>query len=205
MSHPARSRLVVLVSGAGTNLQALLDAMTDPTYPAEVVAVGADRADTGGVARAQQAGLPTFVLRVQDFVSRADWDVALASAVGQYEPDLVVSAGFLKLAGEAFLRRFGGRYVNTHPSLLPAFPGMRSAQDALDYGVKVAGATLFVVDDGIDTGPILGQAVVGVRDDDDAPALHERIKTVERTLLVDVVGRMARDGWTINGRKVTIP
>ena len=205
MTHPARSRLVVLVSGAGTNLQALLDAMADPTYPAEVVAVGADRADTGGVARAEQAGLPTFELRLQDFAARADWDRALASAVAQYEPDLVVSAGFLKLAGEAFLQRFAGHYVNTHPSLLPSFPGMRGAQDALDYGVKVAGCTLFVVDDGVDTGPILGQAVVDVRDDDDASTLHERIKTVERSLLVDVVSRMARDGWTINGRKVTIP
>ena len=205
MTHPARSRLVVLVSGAGTNLQALLDAMADPTYPAEVVAVGADRADTGGVARAQQTGLPTFELRVQDFGSREDWDAALAAAVAAYEPDIVVSAGFLKLAGELFLQRFAGRYVNTHPSLLPSFPGMRGPQDALDHGVKIAGCTLFVVDDGVDTGPILGQAVVDVRDDDDASTLHERIKTVERTLLVDVVGRMARDGWTIIGRKVTIP
>jgi phosphoribosylglycinamide formyltransferase-1 len=205
VTHPARSRLVVLVSGAGTNLQALLDATADPTYPAEVVAVGADRAGTGGVARARQAGLPTFELRVQDFASRADWDAALTDVVAAYEPDIVVSAGFLKLAGEVFLQRFTGRYVNTHPSLLPSFPGMSGAHDALDYGVKVAGCTLFVVDAGVDTGPILGQAVVGVRDDDDASTLHERIKTVERTLLVDVVGRMARDGWTINGRKVTIP
>jgi phosphoribosylglycinamide formyltransferase-1 len=205
VTHPARSRLVVLVSGAGTNLQALLDAMADPAYPAEVVAVGADRADTGGVTRAQQAGLPTFERRVQDFATRADWDAALADAVAAYEPDIVVSAGFLKLAGVRFLQRFAGRYVNTHPSLLPSFPGMSGPQDALDHGVKVAGCTLFVVDAGVDTGPILGQAVVDVRDDDDASTLHERIKTVERTLLVDVVGRMARDGWTINGRKVTIP
>lgn len=205
MTHPGRARLVVLVSGTGTNLQALLDAMGDPSYPAEVVAVGADRTGTGAIARAERAGLPTFVLPLSDFAERADWDSALAAAVASYEPDLVVSAGFLKLAGRTFLDRFAGRYVNTHPALLPSFPGMHGAQDALDYGVKVTGATLFVVDEGIDTGPILGQAVVDVRDDDDVTTLHERIKTVERTLLVDVVGRMARDGWTINGRKVTIP
>lgn len=205
MTHPRRARVVVLVSGAGTTLQALLDAMTDPSYPAEVVAVGADRPGTGGVKRAEQAGVPTFVVPVRDFASREEWDAALAATVAGYDPDLVVSAGFLKLVGRTFLDRFGGKYVNSHPALLPSFPGMHGPQDALDYGVKVTGATVFVVDEGVDTGPILGQAVVDVRADDDVATLHERIKTVERTLLVDVVGRMARDGWTINGRKVTIP
>jgi phosphoribosylglycinamide formyltransferase-1 len=196
---------VVLVSGSGTNLQALLDASADPAYPAEVVAVGADRRDILALERAEQAGVPTFVLRVPDFATREEWDVAFTEATAAYEPDLVVSAGFMKLAGSAFLERFDGRYVNTHPALLPSFPGMHGAADALDYGVKVTGCTLFVVDAGIDTGPILAQAVVEVLDDDSVETLHERIKTAERELLVDVVGRMARDGWTVTGRKASIP
>jgi phosphoribosylglycinamide formyltransferase-1 len=201
----ARTRLVVLVSGSGTNLQALLDAASDPTYPAEVVAVGADRDGILALERAEKAGVPTFVLRVPDFMTREEWDAAFTAATAAYEPDLVVSAGFMKLAGATFLERFDGRYVNTHPALLPSFPGMHGAADALDYGVKVTGCTLFVVDAGIDTGPILAQAVVDVLDDDSVESLHERIKSAERELLVDVVGRMARDGWTVTGRKASIP
>ena len=204
-SRSARTRLVVLVSGSGTNLQALLDAAADPAYPAEVVAVGADRDGILALDRAENAGIPTYVLRVGDFATREEWDAAFTEATATHEPDLVVSAGFMKLAGPAFLGRFGGRYVNTHPALLPSFPGMHGAADALAYGVKVTGCTLFVVDDGVDTGPILAQAVVDVRDDDDVESLHERIKTAERELLVDVVGRMARDGWTVTGRKASIP
>jgi len=201
----ARLRLVVLVSGSGTNLQALLDACADPAYPAEIVAVGADRDGIAALDRAAARGVTTFVLRVPDFATREEWDAAFADATAAYSPDLVVSAGFMKLAGAAFLDRFAGRYVNTHPALLPSFPGMHGAADALDYGVKVTGCTLFVVDAGVDTGPILAQAVVDVRDDDDVESLHERIKTAERELLVDVVGRMARDGWTVTGRKASIP
>ncbi len=199
------ARLVVLVSGTGTNLQALLDACADPAYGAEVVAVGADRSGIEGLARAERAGVATFVRRVADCPDRATWDRELAELVGAYEPDLVVSAGFLKLAGPAFLERFGGRYVNTHPALLPSFPGMHGAADALAHGVKVTGATLFMVDAGIDTGAIIAQRAVEVADDDDADSLHERIKVVERAMLVDVVGRMARDGWTVHDRRVTIP
>jgi phosphoribosylglycinamide formyltransferase-1 len=199
------ARLVVLVSGAGTNLQALLDATADPAYGARVVAVGADRAGIEGLARAERAGVPTFVLRVSDFADRAAWDDAVTGQVASYEPDLVVSAGFMKLVGPAFVARFGGRFVNTHPALLPSFPGMHGAADALAYGVKVTGATLFVVDEGVDTGAIIAQRAVDVADDDDVESLHERIKTVEREMLVDVVGRMSRDGWTINDRRVTIP
>ncbi|MBI1378420.1 MAG: phosphoribosylglycinamide formyltransferase [Frankiales bacterium] len=207
MPDPARARLrlVVLVSGEGTNLQALLDACASPDYPAEVVAVGADRDGILALERARRAGVPTFVLRVSDFASRAEWDAAFAEATAAHDPGLVVSAGFMKLAGPAFLERFAGRYVNTHPALLPSFPGMHGAADALAHGVKVTGCTLFVVDAGVDTGPILAQAAVEVRDDDDVESLHERIKTAERALLVDVVGRMARDGWTVTGRKATIP
>jgi phosphoribosylglycinamide formyltransferase-1 len=199
------ARLVVLVSGAGTNLQALLDACADPAFGARVVAVGADRTGIEGLARAERAGVPTFVRRVGDAPDRTAWDREMTEQVAAHDPDLVVSAGFLKLAGPAFLERFGGRYVNTHPALLPSFPGMHGAADALAYGVKVTGATLFVVDAGVDTGAIIAQRAVEVADDDDVETLHERIKTVERAMLVDTVGRMARLGWTIRDRRVTIP
>jgi phosphoribosylglycinamide formyltransferase-1 len=199
---PPPARLVVLVSGAGTNLQALLDACADPAYGAEVVAVGADRDGIEGLARAERAGLPTFVRRVQDYPARDDWDRALAEAVGAHEPDLVVSAGFMKLVSERFLGRF--RMINTHPALLPSFPGMHGARDALDHGVKLAGATLFLVDGGVDTGPILAQVAVPVEDDDTEQSLHERIKVGEREMLVDTVGRMAREGWSVEGRRVRI-
>ncbi|WP_372729414.1 phosphoribosylglycinamide formyltransferase [Nocardioides sp.] len=202
MPIPTPARLVVLVSGSGTNLQALLDATADPAYGARVVAVGADREDIEGLRRAERAGVPTFVRRVGHFTTREHWDQALADTVAAFEPDLVVSAGFMKLVGEPFLARFGGRFVNTHPALLPAFPGTNGAGDALEYGVKVAGATLFVVDSGVDTGPILAQTVVPVEDDDTVETLHERIKVAERQMLVDAVGRMAREGFTITDRKV---
>ena len=203
MAVPAR--LVVLVSGTGTNLQALLDACADPAYGAEVVAVGADRTGTQAVRRAQDVGIATFELAVSSFEARDDWDVALTEQVAAYTPDLVISAGFLKLVGKAFLTEFGGRFVNTHNALLPSFPGIHGPRDALAYGVKVTGATLFVVDDGVDTGAIVAQVAVPVEDSDDEELLTERIKAAERAMLVDQIGRMAREGFTIEGRKVTIP
>lgn len=196
---------MVLVSGAGTNLQALLDACADPAYGARVVAVGADRPGTAAIDRAERAGLPTFVRRVADSPDRATWDRELADLVAAHDPDLVVSAGFMKLAGPAFLARFAGRYLNTHPALLPSFPGMHGAADALAYGVKVTGATVFMVDEGVDTGSIIAQRAVAVADDDTVETLHERIKVVERAMLVELVGAMAREGWTIHDRRVTIP
>ena len=196
------ARVVVLVSGAGTNLQALLDACCDPSYGAEVVAVGADRDGAQGLERARRAGLPTFVHRVKDFGSREDWDAALAESVAGHRPELVVLAGFMKLVGTAMLDRFGGRCVNTHPALSPSFPGTRAPAEALEYGVKVTGATLFVVDAGVDTGPIVAQIAVPVLDDDDMATLHERIKLAERRMLVESLGRMAREGFTITDRKV---
>ena len=199
---PAPARLVVLVSGAGTNLHALLDAGRDPEYGARVVAVGAHRDGTRALERAGAEGVPTFVERVSDHPDRAAWDAALTGAVAQHRPDLVVLAGFMKLVGPAFLGAFGGRCVNTHPALSPAFPGMHAPADALAYGVKVTGATLFLVDAGVDTGPIVAQTAVPVADDDDEASLHERIKVVERTMLVDAVGRMARHGFSLDGRKV---
>ena len=203
-SEAAPARLVVLVSGAGTNLQALLDAAADPADGAVVVAVGADRDGIEGLTRAERAGLPTFVHRVKDFPDRAAWDRALTASVAEHRPDLVISAGFMKLVGSAFLAEFGGRFVNTHPALSPAFPGMHGAADALAYGVKVTGCTIFFVDDGVDTGPIVAQAAVGVEDDDTPDSLHERVKVVERALLVDTIGAMARRGFTINDRLVRL-
>ena len=196
------ARLVVLVSGTGTNLQAILDAASDPAYGAEVVAVGADREGIEGLARAERAGVPTFVHRVKDFPDRAGWDRALTQTCRDHQPDLVVLAGFMKLVGADFLAEFEGRCVNTHPALSPAFPGMHGPADALAYGVKVTGATLFVVDAGVDTGPIVAQTAVDVRPDDDVESLHERIKVAERRMLVESVGRMAREGFTIIDRKV---
>ncbi|MGW2564434.1 phosphoribosylglycinamide formyltransferase [Streptomyces sp. NPDC001514] len=203
----AAARLVVLVSGSGTNLQALLDAIhEDPDgFGAEIVAVGADRDGIAGLERATRAGIPTFVRKVKDYATREEWDRALTEATAAYEPDLVVSAGFMKIVGKDFLARFGGRFVNTHPALLPSFAGAHGVRDALAYGVKVTGCTVHFVDDGVDTGPIIAQGVVHVRDEDDEAALHERIKEVERQLLVDVVGRLARNGYRIEGRKVVIP
>jgi phosphoribosylglycinamide formyltransferase 1 len=196
--------IVVLVSGSGTNLQALIDAATDPAYGVRIAAVGADRDDIEALSRARRGGIPTFVCRVADFASRADWDAALASQVAAHRPHLVVLAGFMKMTGETFLGQFGGRTVNTHPALSPSFPGVHGPAEALDYGVKITGCTLFVVDAGVDTGPIVAQSAVNVKDDDTVETLHERIKSAERQMLVDYVGRMVRDGFTVTQRKVTI-
>ena len=209
MSHrpaPTRpARLAVLVSGAGSNLQALLEACADPSYGAAVVVVGADRDGIRALDVAAAAGVPSFVERIGDYTARADWDEALTRRIASYDPDLVISAGFLKLVGRAFLARFGDRYINTHNALLPAFPGIHGPRDALAYGVKVSGATLFFVDDGVDTGPIVAQVAVPVEDDDTEDNLTERIKAAERRQLVEWVGRLVREGWSFSGRKVTIP
>ncbi|ASO22708.1 phosphoribosylglycinamide formyltransferase-1 [Actinoalloteichus hoggarensis] len=195
----------MLLSGAGTLAQALLDAAAAPDFPAEVVAVGSDRPGAAGLARAAQAGLPTFAVRLADHPDRADWNRTLADEVAAHRPDLVVSAGFMKILGPDFLARFDGRVVNTHPALLPAFPGAHAVAEAIRYGVRVTGSTVHLVDAGVDTGPILQQEAVPVLASDTEQTLHERIKTVERRLLVDVVARLAREGCTVTGRKVTIP
>jgi len=202
---PGPARLVVLISGSGTNLQALLEAAEDPAYGAEVVAVGADRPGTGGIERAEAKGVATFTCRVADHSDRTAWDAALTAQVAAHQPDLIISAGFLKLVGPVFLDRFTGVYLNTHNALLPSFPGMHGPRDALNYGVKVTGATLFVVDAGVDTGAIVAQVAVPVRDDDDEASLTERVKTAERQQLVETVGRMVREGWTATDRRVRIP
>lgn len=194
----------MLVSGTGTLLQALLDA-AGPDYPAQVVAVGADRVGTVGLKRAEDRGLPSFVVDLAQHPDRACWDVALTEAVAIYQPDLIVTAGFMKILGPAFLDRFAGRILNTHPALLPAFPGRHPVADALAHGVRVTGATVHLVDAGVDTGPILAQRAVEVLPDDIEARLHERIKIVERRLLVDVIAELARHGCTVTGRKVSLP
>jgi formyltetrahydrofolate-dependent phosphoribosylglycinamide formyltransferase len=196
------SRLVVLASGAGTNLQALLDACADESYGAQVVAVGADRDSCAALDRAHSRGIPTFTHRVKDFSERTAWDRALAGSCATHRPDLVISAGFMKLVGPDFLAAFGGRFINSHPALLPSFPGMHGVRDALRYGVKVSGCTIFLVDAGVDDGPVIAQQCVPVLDDDDEASLHERIKVTERALLVQTVGRMVHKDWSVHGRKV---
>ncbi len=198
---PDPARVVVLVSGSGTLLQALLDAGP----PAHVVAVGADRPGVEGLARAERAGVPTFVAQVAGHPDRAAWDHALAATVAAHRPDLVVSAGFMKILGPGFLAGVGAPVLNTHPALLPSFPGVRGVADALAYGVRITGATVHLVDDGVDTGPVLAQAAVAVEPGDTVATLHERIKIEERRLLVGTVAALARGGATVTGRKVTIP
>jgi phosphoribosylglycinamide formyltransferase 1 len=202
---PVPARVVVLVSGSGTLLQALLDATADPGYPAQVVAVGADRSGIEGLARAGRAGVPTFVESVRAHPDRMAWNAALTATVAAHRPDLIVSAGFMKILGAAFLKEIGCPMINTHPALLPAFPGAHPVADTLAYGVKVTGATVHLVDDGVDTGPVLAQAAVEVRPGDTVDELHERIKIEERRLLVGTVAALARDGATVSGREVTIP
>jgi len=198
----APARLVVLASGTGSLLASLLDAAAGD-YPARVVAVGVDR-DCRAVEIATAASLPTVTVRLADHTDRDAWDAALTEAVAAHSPDLIVSAGFMKILGPRFLAQFCGRILNTHPTLLPAFPGAHGVAEALAYGVKVTGCTVHLVDAGTDTGPILAQRPVPVLDDDDEETLHERIKVTERRLLADVVAAVATGGVTWNGRKATI-
>ena len=202
---PVPARVVVLVSGSGTLLQALLDASTEPGYPAAVVAVGADRPGIEGLARAERAGVPAFVEALRDYPDRSGWNAALTAAVVAHRPDLVVSAGFMKLLGPDFLSGIGCPMLNTHPALLPAFPGAHPVADTLAYGVKVTGATVHLVDAGVDTGPVVAQAPVEVQPGDGVDVLHERIKIEERRLLVGTVAALALKGATVSGREVTIP
>jgi phosphoribosylglycinamide formyltransferase 1 len=193
---------VVLASGTGSLLRSLLDA-TGGDYPASIVAVGVDR-DCPAVEIAAAAAVPAYTARLRDHPDRQAWDAAITDATAAHEPDLIVSAGFMKILGPQFLSRFMGRIINTHPALLPAFPGAHAVRDALDYGVKVAGCSVHLVDAGMDTGPLLAQEAVPVFDDDDEATLHERIKVVERRLLAEVLATVALRGVTWTGRKATI-
>ncbi|WP_062076852.1 phosphoribosylglycinamide formyltransferase [Demequina globuliformis] len=197
-------RVVVLISGAGSTMRAVLAAAQDTGYGARIVGVISDRADAAGLDIARDAGIPTAVVALADFPDRHAWDVALDKSIGIFEPDLVLCAGFMKLIGAPTLDSYSGRIVNTHPALLPAYPGAHGVRDALANGAKVTGCTVMLVDNGVDTGPILAQAAVEVWDNDTEDSLHERIKVVERALVADTVGRMAREGWTIHGRRVML-
>jgi phosphoribosylglycinamide formyltransferase-1 len=198
----APARLVVLASGTGSLLESLLAAAVGD-YPGRVVAVGVDRS-CRSVDVAAAAGLETFTVQMTDYPDRAAWDAAITDATAAHSPDLIVSAGFMKILGPQFLSRYLGRVVNTHPSLLPAFPGAHAVPEALAYGAKVTGCTVHLVDAGTDTGPVLAQQSVPVFDDDVEQTLHERIKVTERQLLVHVLAALATGGVTWTGRKATI-
>ncbi len=198
----APARVVVLASGTGSLLNALIGAAVGD-YPARIVAVGVDR-QCRATEIAAKASLPAFTVRLGDHPSRDAWDTAIADATATHSPDLIVSAGFMKILGPQFLSQFYGRILNTHPALLPAFAGAHAVPDALAYGVKVTGCTVHLVDAGMDTGPILAQESVPVLDGDDEETLHERIKVIERRLLVDVVAAIATGGLTLIGRKATL-
>lgn len=194
-------RIVLLASGTGSLSQAVLDASADSGCLFRVVALVSDR-DCAAVEKAQRAGLATAVVRPADHPDRAAWDLALTQTVRSFGPDWVVSAGFMRILGPEFLGAFDGRVVNTHPALLPAFPGAHAVRDALAYGVAVSGCTVHLVDAGVDTGPVIAQRAVEVRQDDTEATLHERIKSVERELLVDVLTAAAGGRLRTEGRKV---
>ncbi len=187
------TRVVVLLSGSGTLCQALLDAIDAGGVDAEVVAVVSDQVHAHGLERARRRGIPAVAHPLAKGADRAAWDAQLRDIVESHHPDLVASAGFMKLLGPAFLERFGGRTINTHPALLPSFPGIHGPRDALRAGVKISGATVFLVDAGVDTGRILLQGAVDVLPEDDVESLHERIKVVERRLLVEAVAAWTKE------------
>lgn len=197
------ARVVILLSGSGTLAQALMDDAARSNCAYVVVGVVSDRADAYGLVRARERGIPISVVSPGDHPDRPGWDRALADAVATFSPNWVVSAGFMRILGSAFLARFGGRVINTHPALLPAFPGAHGVRDALTYGVRVTGCTVHFVDAGVDTGPIIAQEAVTVLPDDTVESLHERIKAVERRMLVDVVNELAGDRLHLEGGRVT--
>lgn len=190
----ATMRIVVLVSGTGSNLQSVIDAVASKELAdVEIAAVGADKHGTYGVERSEAAGIETFVVNFKDYEDRAEWNHALTQKCQSYQPDYVVSSGFMRIVGEEFINAFDGTYINTHPALLPSFPGAHGVRDALAYGVKVTGCTVHIADAGVDTGPILRQESVAVLDEDTEETLHERIKVVERRLLIAALGDLARN------------
>lgn len=184
-------RLVVLLSGSGSNFQAVIDAVATGDLDLDIVAAGSDVHDAYGLIRAQEADIPTFVVDYQAYDSRGAWTAALAKTVAAYQPDVILSSGLMRIVGESFIERFAGQFINTHPALLPAFPGARAVADALAAGVVVTGTTLHLVDAGVDTGPILDQRAVTIAADDDEARLHENIKRAERQMLLENLAVLA--------------
>lgn len=184
------ARLVVLASGSGTLLQSVIDAVQAGTLDLTIAAVGSDVPGVLALARAEEAGIPVFVQEPMAYASRDDWNVALTERVAGFDPDWVLSAGFMRILGPGFVDAFPGRILNTHPALLPSFPGAHAVRDALAHGVKVTGCTVHLIDHGVDTGPILAQRAVEILPDDDESTLHERIKVVERELLVRTLSNL---------------
>ena len=183
-------KVVVLISGGGSNLKALLDAAAEPTYPAKVVAVGSDT-DAAGLEYARAAGIDTFMVRPRDFENRDAWGEAFAAEIRTFAPDLVVSAGLMRVLPGGFVREFSPRLSNTHPALLPLFPGAHAVRDALAAGATETGVTVHIIDEGVDTGPVLRQRAVSILAEESEDELHERIKQIERPLLVDTVRDIA--------------
>lgn len=182
--------VAVLISGAGSNMRALLEAAADPRFPARVVAVGADR-DAEGFAHAEDFGIPTFLVPYERFASREEWGAELAAQLDVWQPDLVVLSGLMRLLPASLVDARSPRIINTHPAYLPEFPGAHGVRDALMAGATQTGASVIIVDNGVDSGPILAQERVPVLPGDDERSLHARIKPVERRLLIDVVHRIA--------------
>lgn len=170
-----------------------MEATGNPEFPADIIAVGSD-CPCPGLDRAKNKNIDTFCVSVGDFADRTQWNEALADATESFKPDLVVSAGFMRILGENFLDRFGDRTINTHPALLPSFPGAHAVRDAMNYGVKWTGSTIHLVDKGTDTGPVLVQEPVEILPDDDIDSLHERIKVVERRNIVKLIADIAENG-----------
>lgn len=182
--------LVVLISGGGSNLRALLEASRDPEFPARVTAIGADR-EANGLAHAEDFGIPSFTVPYSSFDSRADWGEALLEQIMVWKPDLLVLSGLMRLLPPVVVDALSPRIINTHPAYLPEFPGAHGVRDALAAGVDRTGASIIVVDNGVDAGPIIAQERVQILPDDSEHALHERIKPVERRLLVEAVRDIA--------------
>ena len=183
-------RIVVLVSGTGSNLQAVIDAVKSGELDVEIAAVGADREGTYGVERSSEAGLETFVVNFNSFPTRDEWDTALTAKVASYAPDVVVSSGFMRIVSADFIDAFNGKYLNTHPALLPAFPGAHGVRDAMAYGVKVTGCTVHYVDELLDHGPTILQCEVARLDDDTVETLSARILEQEHRLYVQAVKKI---------------
>lgn len=201
LRHPTQRQascppVVVLASGTGTLLGALIGAARDGSLGGTVSGVISDRPEANALRVAQSAGIATAVVNPREFDDQASWDLALTAATAAFAPRLVVSAGFMRLLGSGFLAQFGGRTINSHPALLPSFPGAHAVAEALAVGVPTTGCTVHYVDAGMDTGPVIAQTEVEIESGDTVGSLHERIKTVEQPLLVNVVRKLVSDPTT---------